>query len=298
MRKTSKALFTATVCLLAIVPAEARTWETGLEGMLDGMVYRYYLPAGYDSSKEYPLITFLHGSGPDGTDNDRQVRNRVGDLIAKTESEYPAIALFPQLPDLSGWNPLNPTDRTDDIIAELISNLSVDTSRLYLSGFSMGGFGAMEYAQRSNAEGLGKHRFAAILPMGGAFLDLAEPETLLADTPIWLMHGGRDRGVSPDFSRSTFRGLTGIDPLDPILFTETRLGNPTAIIGNKRYTELPSFSHLIVEPIFDNNPASFDSTDLYTWMFAQQLVPEPSSLLLVSTFVFSQLLVRNRRSHL
>src|SRR4051794_8557820 len=35
--------------------------------------YRFFTPANYDSSKKYPLITFLHGVGEVGGDNLAQV---------------------------------------------------------------------------------------------------------------------------------------------------------------------------------------------------------------------------------
>lgn len=263
--------------LLAIgSTAIARSWQEGIEGTIEGMSYRYYLPDGYDSSTEYPLVLFLHGAGESGTDNDRQVRVHINRLIDKTESEYPAILVAPQLPQSNGWSPFQPIDKTRELLDLLAGTLAVDTDRLYLTGLSMGGFGSMEYVQRYNAEGLSDLDFAAVAPLSGAFIDTSRdgvPEALF-ETPIWLAHGSSDGIVSVNTSRDTYRVLAGLSPDAPIPFTETLLGGPTAIAGNVRYTELTRAGHNIWSPLYSNNT-------LYDWMFAQSTaVPEPSTWLL------------------
>jgi len=268
----------STFFLPAVSYAQSRTWQEGLEGIFEGMSYRYYLPAGYDESIEYPLVLFLHGSGESGTNNERQVARHISRLIAKTESEYPAILVAPQLPSSVGWSPFQPIDKTREILAQLVDTLSVDTSRLYLTGLSMGGFGSMEYAQRYNAEGLSDLRFAAVAPLSGAFIDTSRPGVPenLSDTPTWLIHGSNDGSVSVETSRRTFRVLAGLEPTDPIPFSDTVIfqRNLTAIVGNTRYTELAARGHNIWAPIYRDNI-------FYDWMFAQStVVPEPSTLML------------------
>ena len=39
------------------------------------MPYRYILPVNYDSSKEYPILMYLHGAGRRGNDNENQLNN-------------------------------------------------------------------------------------------------------------------------------------------------------------------------------------------------------------------------------
>ena len=266
--------------LLAIPNSQGRTWQDGLEGTFEGMSYRYYLPADYDESIEYPLVLFLHGSGRSGTDNERQVSQNISRLITKTESEYPAILFAPQLPLSVGWSPFQPIDHTSEILAQLVDTLSVDSNRLYLTGFSMGGFGSMEYVQRYNAEELSDLRFAAVAPLSGSFISTGRPgvpEGLL-DTPIWLLHGDRDVTVDVESARHTFRVLAGLEPTDPIPFDNavTFLRNRTAIVGNARYTELAGKGHNIRAPVYRDNI-------FYDWMFAQSIaVPEPSTLLLAA----------------
>ncbi len=254
-----------------------RTWEVGVEGNLGGMPYRYYLPAGYDSSIQYPLLLFLHGGGEVGTNNINQVREHIGGMIDRTESEYPAILVAPQLPPGTPWSPFEPRDHTNELLAQLVSTFSVDTDRLYLTGGSRGGFGSMEYVQRFNGEMLGDLRFAAVAPLSGSFIDTSRegvPENL-QETPIWLIHGRRDFVVGANSSRITFRALAGLESSDPIPFTENLFGGPTAIAGNTRYSEVTGGGHSNVWAPVYNNPLFYD------WMFAQsRAIPEPSTLVL------------------
>ena len=230
------------------------------------------------------------GSGESGTDNRRQVNVHIGGLIDKTESEYPAIFVAPQLPRSNGWSPFQPIDNTFEMLTHLVDSYSVDMDRLYITGLSMGGFGSMEYAQYYNGEGLSDFRFAAVAPLSGAFIDTRLPGVPegLADTAFWLAHGSSDGAVNVNTSRETFRVLAGLDPTADIPFDETLLRGPTAIVDNVRYTELPRQGHVIWSPIYNSNT-------FYDWMFAQsRAVPEPHSLLLAVGAAAICLLQRRR----
>src|SRR3954468_5168296 len=63
------------------------------------MPYRYLRPQNFDSTKQYPLVIFLHGAFEKGFDNESQLniggRFFLRDSIRKN---YPAFILFPQCP--------------------------------------------------------------------------------------------------------------------------------------------------------------------------------------------------------
>ncbi|MEM9659554.1 MAG: hypothetical protein AAF961_14435, partial [Planctomycetota bacterium] len=251
----------------------------------EGMSYRYYLPADYDPSIDYPLVLFLHGSGESGTDNDAQVRVHIRGLIDRTESDYPAVLVAPQLPSSVGWGPDQPIDRTSELLTQLTSELSIDENRLYLTGLSMGGFGAMRYAQLYNAEGRCDFRFAAFAPLSGAFLETSLPNVPegLLETPIWMVHGDLDTAVDVESSRSVYRTLAGLGPTDDIEFTETYFRRPTAISNEVRYTEFTGGGHVIWSPIYTR-------TELYDWMFQQSVIPEPNGITLATLALCGALL--------
>ncbi|QDT70512.1 Putative esterase [Planctomycetes bacterium MalM25] len=275
----------------------ARTWQEGLEGSVERlgaeMGYRVFLPDGYDASQEYPLVLFLHGSGESGTDNTRQVSRNISSLISKTESEFPAILVAPQLPASNGWAVVNQTDLTTEVLDEVLSDYAVDRDRLYLTGLSMGGFGTMHYLHLFNAINPDLLRFAAAAPVAGSFIDESLAPAL-QETPIWLAHGDRDNAVDVAFSRETFNVLAGEERGALIDFPEGSLGagGPMAVSGLTRYTEYPGAGH-------NTWSRFYASQDVYEWMFAQSLttVPEPSSalLLLIASPLASGLARRLRR---
>ncbi len=279
IRFATLAVLVGALSFTAVSTSLGRPWQEGIEGSLGVMPYRYYLPAGYDDSIDYPLVLFLHGSGESGYDNDRQVRVHIGGLIDKTESEYPAILVAPQLVLPRGWGPNQPyaIDQTPGILAHLIDTLSVDTNRLYLTGLSMGGFGSMEYLRYYHVDQPDVLNFSAVAPMSGAGLGFGfSPQALgvMNDTPTWLFHGSNDPAVPSSDSRYSFQLLVSADsdplpsPLPPIDFNETALGQPTAVVGDIRYTEIVGGGHAIWGPIYNNN-------EFYDWMFAQSLA-EPA----------------------
>ncbi|MHC5543477.1 family 16 glycoside hydrolase, partial [Singulisphaera rosea] len=58
--------------------------------------YSVYLPTGYDGSKSFPVILFLHGSGERGEDGVVNAQVGLGPAILANPGLFPAIAVFPQ----------------------------------------------------------------------------------------------------------------------------------------------------------------------------------------------------------
>lgn len=248
---------------LAAASGQARTWQEGLAlSYSDGtttMPYRLYLPYAYSSATNYPLVLFLHGAGEVGTNNSSQVSVHIGGLIERTYSNYPAILVAPQMNTTYWWSPANSADLTLGILAYVRRNYGVDDRRLYLTGLSMGGFGATEYAYYFPSV------FAAIAPMSGARTIPPSAGTRLSQVPTWLFHGSKDSTVTNLYSRNYFLNITG---LGTITFSTTAYGYPTAVADTIRYTELTNLGHDIWNLIFANaSPA------LYDWMFAQVRPP-------------------------
>ncbi len=236
----------------------ARGWPDGLdlrytEGATS-MPYRLYLPKDYSPATNYPLVLFLHAEEERGTNNAAQVQAHLAGLIERTWAEYPAILVAPQLATGS-WSPRNPADLTLGILAQVRRDYTVDERRIYLTGLSLGGFGATEYAYYFPGV------FAAIAPISGARAIPPSSGTRLSCLPTWLFHGSSDPVVPATFSRNYFTNVTG---LAAISFTQTNYGYPTAVSEPIRYTEFTYQGHEIGEGIYAGA-----STALYDWMFAQ-----------------------------
>lgn len=73
------------------------------------------------------------------------------------------------------------------LVEHVCTTMPIDPDRVYLTGFSMGGFGTWQTACFNPS------RFAAIAPLsGGGDVDQAER---LANMPIWAFHGADDEVV-------------------------------------------------------------------------------------------------------
>ncbi len=166
----SLALMLPFTCATAQVQTERYVSMTPLS-----KAYYEYLPQGYpggSSQKKYPLMIFVHGSGETGDGSPSQLPRvlRHGPPKLIDQGVFPSsfsvngqtfqfIVLSPQF---TSW----PGDANiDNIINYAIKNYDVDTSRIYLTGLSMGGGVVWEYAGDDINQG---KRIAAIVPIAGA----------------------------------------------------------------------------------------------------------------------------------
>jgi predicted peptidase len=97
--------------------------------------YLIYLPEDYEkSSKAWPLVLFLHGSGERGTDLELVKRNGLPKLIEEGQ-EFPFIIVSPQCADLTIWD----NQLLVLLLVYIESKYNVDKNSEYLTGLSMGG---------------------------------------------------------------------------------------------------------------------------------------------------------------
>jgi len=160
--------------------------------------YLLYLPDAYgqDPQQKWPLILFLHGRGERGDDLELLKKNPIPQILEQ-QAGFPAMVVSPQLSRQKMWwsdmiDPLNA------LLYQIQAEYSVDPQRIYLTGLSMGGFGAWEFALRY------PQRFAAVVPIAGGYKegDSIIPENIcdLKEVPIWVFHGAHDTIVKPVMS--------------------------------------------------------------------------------------------------
>ncbi len=189
----------------------------------DSIPYRILFPENYSHEKSYPLILFLHGAGERGDDNEKQLTHGADFFLdSLNRKNYPAIVVFPQCAEDKYWvdisirGPLhkreeidfkevyNPPAREQELAMELlksiIKNESVDKSRLYIMGLSMGGFGTFEILARH------PNLFAAAIPIcGGGNIEVVD--RYAQNTSLWITHGTLDEVVPVKYSREVYKAL-------------------------------------------------------------------------------------------
>lgn len=180
---------------------EDRTHENGLP-------FHIYVPKELENDKEYPLVTFLHGYSDLTIDTHEGFPKGIWSLPL-VQNEHPHILFVPRYRTFDDmWVQDEYRKMTieamDDLINEFNSDPNspnIDTSRLYLTGFSQGGRGTWSFVEHY------PQKFAAAAPLSG-FSEgpqNAEEAEALNHLPIWIFNGDGDKGV--DGSRLSFQML-------------------------------------------------------------------------------------------
>jgi len=144
---------------------------------------------GAAGAPKLPLFVSLHGKG--GTPGGAPVVSMKG----------PHVVIAPGLIDQAEhWN----TEREEQWVLELVETAKrtwdIDTNRVYITGFSMGGWGAWSIGC------FHADRFAGIAPSAGGLM----PEPILANlknTPVWISHGAKDTLEPPTRDRASEKQL-------------------------------------------------------------------------------------------
>jgi predicted peptidase len=164
-------------------PLEARRYE-GQVSYRREYQYYLYLPEDYaKTTKRYPVVLFLHGRGVSGDDLARVKEEGIAKEIARGR-KFPFVVVAPLCPWPEFWDPYG----LAAMLESVVKKYRIDAKRQYITGLSMGGFGAYDMAA------IYPNRYAAIAPVsGGKLLKFAKA---LAATPILAVHGDADELVS------------------------------------------------------------------------------------------------------
>lgn len=193
--------------------------------------YLLYLPPGYDTSRKWPLVVFLHGAGERGQDLERVRHTGLPRMV--DEGQKPGFILAsPQCPAEASWAP----ESIVALIDQIGQLYAVDQDRVYLTGFSMGGFGTWTTACYA------PDRFAAIIPVAGG--GDVQHASRLVNTPAWAFHGDRDNVV-------------------PIAANEAMVDAVRKCGGNVQFTVYPGRGHGVCE-------ATYCDRRVLEWLLAQR----------------------------
>jgi acetyl esterase/lipase len=182
---------------------------------LHGITYRFqvYLPEDWrrDDGKQWPTVLFLHGRGERGSEGMWQTQVGIAEAVRNHPERWPFVIVMPQCPQNAHWTDPAMLEMAMASLDQEAAEFHGDPSRNYLSGLSMGGYGAWELAR------LHPHRWAAIAIAASGVFWSYEPErwqeasvlpaeyaSALGHTPVWLFHGTLDTVVAPRQSELMF----------------------------------------------------------------------------------------------
>jgi predicted peptidase len=204
--------------------------------------YLLFLPNGYSKqgSKEWPMILFLHGAGERGS-NIWKVAIHGPPKDVGANPDFPFIVVSPQCPEGKIWS----NDSLLALLDEVTAQEKVDRSRIYLTGLSMGGYGAWSLGLTH------PEKFAAMAPIcgGGNLISILlsdrDKAQALKTIGIWAFHGGKDPVVPLQESQRMVDAVR-------------RAG-----ISDVKLTVYPEAGH-------DSWTEAYKDPELYKWFLAHQ----------------------------
>jgi len=235
------------ICIIIIIAEfySASAQNGQLAAMRNAVAGSYnfwlYAPREYVAEhRRVPVIIFLHGASLCG--NNLQRVRRYGLLHAIEKGRYyPSMVIAPQNSG-GAWNP----KKIARILDWVEENYDVDTTRVYVIGMSLGGYGTLDFA------GTYPDRVAAAMALcGGSTL---KDFSGLGRVPLWILHGTADRAVPVSQSKTVVKAMQSS-------------GNDRLL----RYDWLPGASHGDLARILYLKQT-------YDWLFAHSLKDNPREL--------------------
>lgn len=227
--------FVFSVILLLTISCREETPKTRIS-----YDYLVYLPQEYnlDETKNWPLIIFLHGASLRGTDLEKIKKFGIPKLIDEGK-EFDFVVISPQCPMYQDWSTDNwflPTYR------DIRNRYRIDTTRVYLTGLSLGGEGTWYISQQH------PDVFAAIAPVCGRtsqIKSIKKDIEKIGTLPAWIFHGAVDKVYPVEESDIIYDLLKDVNP-------------------DIRYTRYPGLGHGAT------HDTTYKNVELYEWFLSHK----------------------------
>lgn len=217
-----------------------------------GYDFWVYTPTDYYYSLETtPVVMFLHGASLCSKDMNRSRRYGPLDAIVRGR-QIDALVIVPQNPG-GAWNP----DKLNDILEWTKKNYAMDSTRVYVLGMSLGGYGTMDFAAAY------PDKIAAAMALCGGCS--AKDKNGLGRLPLWIIHGTGDRAVPVKQSQTVVKQLQDTNNDKRLRFDWLRGASHGALarILYMRKTYEWLFSHSTADPGRPVRPdITIDNSDL------------------------------------
>ena len=192
-----------------------RTFVSG-----DTLNYRIAEPLAMDSDKQYPCVLFLSGSYERGDDNKSQLKEFPNVFLDITNRrKYPCYIIAPQCPETAVWVEMPHFPKCEmtpqpgkmmALVLQLMDSVAklktVDKSRIYVIGLSMGGMAIYDLIARR------PDLFAAAAAICGIG-DTSRAKDM-APVKLWIFPGEKDNLIDVSNARNIVAALrrAGADP--------------------------------------------------------------------------------------
>lgn len=214
-------------------PQQSRVLQTSVTRSVR-LPYLLFLPAAYseDEKVRWPLILYLHGGSLRGGDIERL---RTLGLPHKLEGDrnFPFVVVSPHCAEGEIWTD---ADAIASLLDQVTHDCRIDPARVYVTGHSMGGRGALYFACRLPA------RFAAVLALS-PYSPITTWADELTQTPLWIFHGTEDNDA-------------------PISDTKELVERTEKAGGHPRFTALEGRDHFILDV--------YERPEIYDWLARQK----------------------------
>ena len=244
MPKISILIAFITITHLSIAQDFAEFDKLTFQTTKDTIPYRLLRPKELKENEKYPLVIFLHGMGERGSDNVINLKYiKSLFLDEKNREKFPCYVVVPQCPITEKWTypdwykePQKPISTVVELIDSMKTLPTVDSTRIYITGLSMGGYGTWYLITRFPST------FAAAAPICGG----GDPHQVenFKHIPIWAFHGADDKSVPVEETRKMIKAL------------KKHKGSP-------KYTEYKKIGH-------DSWTPAFNEPQFLPWMFSQR----------------------------
>jgi hypothetical protein len=209
-----------------------------------------WLPPGYDSAKKYPLVIYGHGSAQAGQDLNQLYLDGLPAILKRGyKPPFDCVIICPQRASYSvlpEWLP--------GIIQDAEKRFGIDTTRIYLTGTSAGGY--MCYGSQLNVSMSLSKKIAAICVISGATQD-AKKENLewwvRSKTNCWAIVGSEDQA----YVRQNIFLINAVNQRSP---------------GLAKISIRPGVGHGQWEDIYDGS-FSENNINIWQWLYQHKLLP-------------------------
>ena len=118
------------------------------------------------------------------------------ELVSQFDEQFAAYLLVPKIPVVRSWS--EHRDLVRRLVRDMTDSYAIDQRRIYLTGFSDGGFGTIDMLEQFPGV------FAAGVPISGGGNVGSTDIHALTSVPLWFFHGSDDFTVAPRSSIDLF----------------------------------------------------------------------------------------------